>query len=301
MPKGLPWFRLYAEFAFDPKIQSLPETLQRRYAMFLCLKCNGDIPGLTDETAACALRISINDLLETKKMLISIGLICENFEINNWEKRQYRSDSSTERVKLFRSKKLNVRGETLRKRYRNGNVTPLSVSVSESVSGSKSVLKKKSIPPNIDDVKEYIKSKGYSVDSEKWYDFYQGKGWMIGKNKMVDWQAAVRTWNRGNEKQTHRLSVPERREEVESDPVQKFLDNFPEELISIRKEFEEMAIGDDEFKNVFDDKLIALFSDDHDLLVKFEAHKKLYPQSDERTYRKNYLYAKYGIPEVENG
>jgi hypothetical protein len=67
-------------------------------------------------------------------MLISIGLICENFEINNWDKRQYRSDSSTPRVKLFRSKKLNKKGETLQKRYRNGNVTALSVSVSESIS-----------------------------------------------------------------------------------------------------------------------------------------------------------------------
>jgi len=136
MPKGLPWFRMYAEFAFDPKIQSMGETLQRRYAMFLCLKCNGDIPGLTDETAACALRISLNDLLETKKMLISIGLICENFEINNWDKRQYRSDSSTDRVKKFRGKKLGGKRETLQKRYRNRNVTPLSVSVSESVSDS---------------------------------------------------------------------------------------------------------------------------------------------------------------------
>jgi hypothetical protein len=30
--------------------------------------------------------------------------------------------------------------------------------------------------------------------SEKWLAFYEAKGWLIGKNKMRDWKAAVRTW-----------------------------------------------------------------------------------------------------------
>lgn len=146
MPKGLPWFRLYSEFAFDPKIQSMNETLQRRYVMFLCLRCNGDIPGLTDEMAACALRISPDELTETKEKFVSIGLISENYDINKWSERQYSSDSSTERVHKFRNKN----GETLQKRYRNGNVTPLSVSVSESnsvsISKKKNKEKKESLP-----------------------------------------------------------------------------------------------------------------------------------------------------------
>ncbi|GAH78620.1 unnamed protein product, partial [marine sediment metagenome] len=37
------WLRLYYEFATDPKIQSMDETLQRRYIMLLCLKGNGDL------------------------------------------------------------------------------------------------------------------------------------------------------------------------------------------------------------------------------------------------------------------
>lgn len=54
------------------------------------------------------------------------------------------------------------------------------------------------IPPDIDDVKAYIAEKGYSVDAENWYDFYQSKGWYVGKNKMKDWKAAIRTWERNN-------------------------------------------------------------------------------------------------------
>lgn len=36
-----------------------------------------------------------------------------------------------------------------------------------------------------------------NVDPEKFIDFYSAKGWMIGKNKMKDWKAAVRTWEKG--------------------------------------------------------------------------------------------------------
>ena len=56
---------------------------------------------------------------------------------------------------------------------------------------------KKFIPPTPDDVRKYIAENGYSVDADKFVDFYESKGWMVGKNKMKDWKAAVRTWARG--------------------------------------------------------------------------------------------------------
>jgi hypothetical protein len=49
-------------------------------------------------------------------------------------------------------------------------------------------------PPTIEEVKSYCISRNNNVDAEKFYNFYQAKGWMVGKNKMKDWQAAVRTW-----------------------------------------------------------------------------------------------------------
>lgn len=52
-------------------------------------------------------------------------------------------------------------------------------------------------PPTVDDVKAYCDERGNSVDAQAFVDFYESKGWMIGKNKMKDWKAAVRTWERG--------------------------------------------------------------------------------------------------------
>lgn len=49
-------------------------------------------------------------------------------------------------------------------------------------------------PPSVEEVKAYCRSRGNGISSEEFIDFYAAKGWMIGKNRMKDWKAAVRTW-----------------------------------------------------------------------------------------------------------
>lgn len=51
-------------------------------------------------------------------------------------------------------------------------------------------------PPDIQDVKAYCIERKNNVDPERFIDFYEAKGWMVGKNKMKDWRAAVRNWER---------------------------------------------------------------------------------------------------------
>jgi hypothetical protein len=102
---GLPWFRLYCEFANDVKIQEMSETLQRRYIMLLCLKGSGELKQYTERELSIALRISSEKLKETKKIFVAKKFIDDNWEILNWEKRQYVSDSSNKRVDKFRRKK----------------------------------------------------------------------------------------------------------------------------------------------------------------------------------------------------
>ena len=55
--------------------------------------------------------------------------------------------------------------------------------------------KKKGIP-TLDEVKAYCQERRNNVDAEAWYAFYASKGWKIGKHPMVDWKAAVITWER---------------------------------------------------------------------------------------------------------
>ena len=52
--------------------------------------------------------------------------------------------------------------------------------------------------PTILQVKNYCIERENNVDAEAFCDFYDSKNWMVGKNKMKDWKASVRTWERRN-------------------------------------------------------------------------------------------------------
>ena len=53
---------------------------------------------------------------------------------------------------------------------------------------------KKFIPPTYEEVKNYADSIGYGLNVNTFLNSYEQKGWMVGKNKMKDWKAAVRNW-----------------------------------------------------------------------------------------------------------
>lgn len=104
--KGLcmsnPWFRLYAEFYHDPKVQILSEQDQRRLVMILCLRCNGCVT-LQDKYVTFSLRISDSEWQQTKVVFIESGFIDSDNNVLNWDKRQYISDSSAARVAKHRA------------------------------------------------------------------------------------------------------------------------------------------------------------------------------------------------------
>ena len=55
---------------------------------------------------------------------------------------------------------------------------------------------KKFKPPTVQEVQEYSST----IDAERFCDFYESKGWMVGKNRMKDFKAAIRNWERNNDK-----------------------------------------------------------------------------------------------------
>jgi len=69
----------------------------------------------------------------------------------------------------------------------------------------KKVAQKKGFKiPTVVEIKTYCLERKNNVDSEKFFNFYQAKDWMIGRNKMKDWKAAVRTWeSRDDNKQNN--------------------------------------------------------------------------------------------------
>ena len=56
--------------------------------------------------------------------------------------------------------------------------------------------RKNFIPPTLEDVQTYCKERNNGVDAERFINYYTSNGWQVGKNKMKDWKAAVRTWEK---------------------------------------------------------------------------------------------------------
>jgi hypothetical protein len=54
------------------------------------------------------------------------------------------------------------------------------------------------IKPTLSELKTYMLEIGMADVSEKWFDYYESNGWLVGKNKMKNWRAAVRTWKNNN-------------------------------------------------------------------------------------------------------
>ena len=60
--------------------------------------------------------------------------------------------------------------------------------------GNKESVDKRFAPPTIRDVEDYAFEKGLNMDARRFVDFYESKGWMVGRTKMKDWKAAARNW-----------------------------------------------------------------------------------------------------------
>jgi hypothetical protein len=102
------WFRFYDGVLDDPKVQRLPDTAFRAWVNLMCLasRCEGRIAKNWDDISF-ALRSTIDAAKVVLLMLVDVGLIEEKknwYEPHNWKERQYKSDSSTGRVKRFRKR-----------------------------------------------------------------------------------------------------------------------------------------------------------------------------------------------------
>lgn len=68
------------------------------------------------------------------------------------------------------------------------------------------------IPPPLDLVTSYCLERKNDIDPQYFINFYESKGWMIGKNKMKDWQAAIRYWEKIN---SDKSPKPQTKEQIE--------------------------------------------------------------------------------------
>lgn len=70
---------------------------------------------------------------------------------------------------------------------------------------NKTEIKGRFRKPTLEEVRDYINEKGYSIDPENFYDYYESVGWQRGRSRMKDWKATIRNWNSREKKSKHEI------------------------------------------------------------------------------------------------
>lgn len=163
---------------------------------------NGIFKGYTAEEikSFCKWNADANTMLLA---LLDLGFLIKtaehSYQINDWEDHQGHiisfkirgKNNAEKRWAKYRSDKENASSITSSNaKVKSGNA-PTKPTIPTIPNQTNSSI---FTPPTIEEVTTYCKDRSTNVDPNKWHNFYTAKNWMIGKNKMKDWKAAVRTW-----------------------------------------------------------------------------------------------------------
>jgi hypothetical protein len=119
---------------------------------------------------------------------VSIQKWLKILEDNNYIKRVniYKPDS-----KQIETRVITLVNSSIKEKFTdNNNININNTNLTDS--NKKAFFKK----PSVIDIIDYCKERNNNIDADAFIDFYESKDWKIGKNKMKNWKAAVRTWER---------------------------------------------------------------------------------------------------------
>lgn len=232
------WIKIVTDVFDDEKIlmiESMPEAdgLIVIWFKLLCLAGKQNNSGVfqmgqmpyTDEMFATIFRRPLNTVrlaLKTFERFRMIEIINNTVTIPNWGKHQNIDQIEAKNAYMkkymreYREKqKLISSGENNCKTNGKANVSLADKIREEEIREDESrgdieeeaspppTRSKRFVPPTVEEVAQYCFERMSKVDPQRFVDYYTSNGWMVGKNKMKDWKAAVRTWDQ-KEKPTGR-------------------------------------------------------------------------------------------------
>lgn len=133
------------------------------------------------------------------------GIYLINFEkYQSLDKLEKLKEQNRLRVARFRAKQ---KEETLH--VMQCNAIDIDIDKEEDKEYIKESKKKSFKKPTIEEIQDYCKERNNSINADAFYDFYESKNWYVGKNKMQNWKAAIRTWEQRDTKTTKKQKEDE--------------------------------------------------------------------------------------------
>lgn len=225
MDTEVKWIKLTTDMFDNRKIKylrTLPEgnSIVLIWVMLLTMagRCNaGGMIFLTEnipynaKILADELGFDMNIVNVALRSLTALGMINTvngQLTISNWD--EYQNIEGMERIR--EQNRLRKQAQREREKLeshvtsRDGHVTVTHLDKEKDIEKEKEIdkskVKRTFVPPTIEDVSNYCKERNNSVDPNRFVDYYTSNGWMVGRNKMKDWKAAVRNWEKDKAKET---------------------------------------------------------------------------------------------------
>lgn len=220
------WIKIVTDVFDDEKvilIESMPEADSIIVIWFklLCLAGKQNRDGLlmlndkiayTDEMLATVFRRPVNTVrlaLQTFERFAMIEIVDGTICIANWEKHQNASKLAELREynriaqqKSRAKRKLLPAVNDSQENVNDSQDTDIEEDKEKEEDKENSSIPqaesrtKRFTPPTLEEVRSYCKERKNNVDAQRFIDYYESNGWQVGRNKMKDWRAAVRTWER---------------------------------------------------------------------------------------------------------
>jgi hypothetical protein len=166
----------------------------------------GEITCLTNENGFCfANNKYFAELYEKSKVTISKWI--SELVVNGYVSTSY---TYKEGSKEIDKRYISILKGGIKEKLKGGikeNFKDNNTSINNTSIIKEKIKKRKSfIVPTIIEIEDYCRLRCNEINAEQFYDFYQSKGWMVGKTKMKDWKAAIRNWERNRKKNVKGMS-----------------------------------------------------------------------------------------------
>ena len=198
----------------------MPQSTQ---LLYFHLSMRADDDGFINNPKSIMRNVKCNDddltLLAAKKFIINFGsgiVVIKHWKIHNYiakdryketKYKQEKSMLSLDENNSYTLEENNMYTECIQPVYEMDTQVRLGKDSIGKGSINNNVGRKMShfTPPTVEEVQEYCFERGNAVDAQSFVDFYTSKGWYVGKTKMKDWKASVRTWEK-NQRQKNKKS-----------------------------------------------------------------------------------------------
>lgn len=212
------WIKIVTDIFDDEKIlliESLPEADSIIVCWFklLCLAGKQNNSGVlmlndrmpyTDEMIATVFRRPLQTVrlaIQTFEQFGMIEVINDTITIPNWEKHQ--NVEGMEKIREQTRKRVASYRERQKQLpcYSNVTVTECNgIDIEEDKNKKENKKKKVFIPPTLEEVKAYAEEKGYNIDCEYFWKYYDASNWVKGNGEpVVSWKQTMVTWSKKND------------------------------------------------------------------------------------------------------